>query len=103
MQIAQTPSPWFVDIVNYLNTGHMPLHWGRQDRTKFMAMVKHFFWDDPHLFKYCSDQIIRRCIPQHDQSNVISFCHDHACGGHFSAKKTAAKILQCGFYWPTLF
>ncbi|XP_057481142.1 uncharacterized protein LOC130768164 [Actinidia eriantha] len=26
-----------------------------------------------------------------------------ACGGHFSAKKTAAKILQCGFYWPTLF
>ncbi|XP_038982186.1 uncharacterized protein LOC120110674, partial [Phoenix dactylifera] len=26
-----------------------------------------------------------------------------ACGGHFSVKKTAAKILQCGFYWPTLF
>ncbi|XP_073038065.1 uncharacterized protein [Primulina eburnea] len=26
-----------------------------------------------------------------------------ACGGHFSSKKTAAKILQCGFYWPTLF
>ncbi|XP_038982173.1 uncharacterized protein LOC120110664 [Phoenix dactylifera] len=26
-----------------------------------------------------------------------------ACGGHFSTKKTAAKILQCGFYWPTLF
>ena len=55
------------------------------------------------MFKYCPDQIIRRCIPEHDQSNVISFCHDHACGGHFSAKKTAAKILQCGFYWPTLF
>ncbi|XP_058092416.1 uncharacterized protein LOC131238836, partial [Magnolia sinica] len=26
-----------------------------------------------------------------------------ACGGHFSAKKTTAKILQCGFYWPTMF
>jgi hypothetical protein len=65
--------------------------------------VKYFFWDDPYFFKYCPDQIIRRCIPEHDQSNVISFCHDHACGGHFSAKKTTAKILQCGFYWPTLF
>jgi hypothetical protein len=43
MHIAHTPSPWFADIVNYLVTGHMPLHWGRQDRTKFMAMVKHFF------------------------------------------------------------
>jgi hypothetical protein len=66
-------------------------------------MVKYFFWDDPYLFKYCPDQIIRRCIFAHDQSNVISFCHDHAYGGHFSTKKTTAKILQCGFYWPTLF
>ena len=24
-------------------------------------------------------------------------------GGHFGAKKTAEKVLQCGFYWPTLF
>jgi hypothetical protein len=103
MHIAQNPAPWFTDIVNYLVTGQMPLHWGRQDKFKFLAMVKYFFWDDPYLFKYCPDQIIRRCIPEHDQSNVISFCHDHACGGHFNAKKTAAKILQCGFYWPTLF
>jgi len=22
---------------------------------------------------------------------------------HFSGRKTAAKVLQCGFYWPTLF
>jgi hypothetical protein len=81
------------DIVNYLVTDQMPLHWGQQDKFKFLAMVKYFFWDDPYLFKYCPDQIIRRCIPEHDQSNVISFYHDHACGGHFNAKKTAAKIL----------
>jgi len=53
-----------------------------------MAMVKYFFWDDPYLFKYCPDRIIMRCIPEHDQSNVISFYHDHVYGGHFSAKKT---------------
>jgi hypothetical protein len=91
IHIAHTHSPWFADIVNYLVTGQMPLHWGRQDKSKLMAMVKYFFWDDPYLFKYCPDQIIKRCIPELDQSNVISFCHDHACGGHFSAKKTAAN------------
>jgi hypothetical protein len=98
MHIAYNPAPWFADIVNYLVTGQMPLHWGRQDKSKFLAMVKHFFWDDLYLFKYYPDQFIKRCIPEHDQSNVISFCHDHACGAHFSVKKTAAKILQCGFY-----
>lgn len=95
--------PWFADIVNYLATGRMPSRWSRQDRSKFLAEVKHFLWDDPYLFKYCPDQIIRRCVPNTEQKDVISFCHDQACGGHFSAKKTAAKILQCGFYWPSLF
>ena len=42
-------------------------------------------------------------MPDFECISVISFCHFEACGGHFSAKKTAAKILQCGFYWPTLF
>ena len=23
--------------------------------------------------------------------------------GHFNGKKTTAKVLQCGLYWPTLF
>jgi hypothetical protein len=103
MHIANNPAPWFVDIVNYFVTGQMLLHWGRHDTFKFLSMVKYFFRDDPYLFKYCPDQIISRCIPEHDQSNVISFCHDHACRSHFSAKKTAVKILQCGFYLPTLF
>jgi hypothetical protein len=103
MHISQTPAPWFADIVNYLVTGQMPSHWTRHDRSKFLAEVKHFFWDDPYLFKYCPDQIIRRCIPETDQQNVISFFHDHACGGHFSSKKTAPKIFQSGFYWPSIF
>ena len=95
--------PWFADIVNYLATGDIPSHWSKQDRSKFFSQVKHFFWDDPYLFKYCPDQIIRRCVPNHDFRSVLFFCHDQARGGHFSAKKTAAKILQCGFYWPSLF
>jgi hypothetical protein len=28
MHIAQNPAPWFADIVNYLVTCQMPLHWG---------------------------------------------------------------------------
>jgi hypothetical protein len=93
MHIAHNLTPWYADIVNYLFTHQMPLHWGQQDKIKFLSKVKTFLWDDPYMFKYCLDQIIRRCIPEFDQSNVISFCHDHACGGHFSANKIATKIL----------
>jgi hypothetical protein len=103
MYISQIPAPWFADIVNYLVTAQIPSHWTKQDRSKFLAGVKYFFWDDPYLFKYCPDQIIRRCIPENEYQKILSFCHDHACGGHFSSKKTAAKILQSGFYWPSIF
>jgi hypothetical protein len=66
MHISQIPAPWFADIVNYLVTAQIPSHWTKQDRSKFLAGVKYFFWDDPYLFKYCPDQIIRRCIPENE-------------------------------------
>ncbi|XP_026399442.1 uncharacterized protein K02A2.6-like [Papaver somniferum] len=50
-------------VYEQLGLGEMPSRWSRQDRSKFLAEVKHFLWDDPYLFKYCPDQIIRRCVP----------------------------------------
>jgi len=65
--------------------------------------VKNFYWDDPYLFKNCPDQIFQRCIPDNEVSSVIKLCHSEACGSHFSSKRTSVKILQYGFYWPTMF
>ena len=90
---AVHPDPWYADIVNYLVAGRIPEVWTKNDKDRFFHLVKFFVWDDPYLFKYCSDQVFRRCIPDHEIRSVLSFCHDQACGGHFSGKKTAAKIL----------
>ena len=50
--------------------------------------------DDPYLFKYCAYQIVRRCFPENEFQNVLSFCHEQACGGHFSAKKQRLKFYN---------
>jgi len=89
--------------VNYLVASRIPEGYSKNDKDRFFHLVKFFIWDKPYLFKYCSDQVFRRCIPDHEMRSVISFCHDQACEGHFSGRKTAAKVLQCGFYKPTLF
>jgi len=47
--------------------------------------------------------VLSRCIPDEEVKSVLSFCYELACGGHFSPHKTAEKVLQSGFYWPTLF
>jgi len=79
------------------------LRWTKNDRDRFFHLVKFFIWDDPYLFKYCANQVFRRCIPDNEVRSVLSFYYDKAYGGHFSGRKTAAKVLQCRFYWPTLF
>jgi len=95
--------PWFANIFNFLAIGDFPAHWSTQDKRKFLNEVKNFYWDDLYLFKYCPDQIFQRCIPDNEVSSVIKFCHSEECGCHFSSKKTTVKILQCEFYWPTMF
>ena len=90
--------PWYADIVNYLVTGQIPTQWTSQQKKKFLADIKKYYIDDPYLFKYCPDQLMRRCVPNDEQIRILTFFHSEACGGHFSARKTADKILQAGFY-----
>ncbi|RVW21146.1 Retrovirus-related Pol polyprotein from transposon 297 [Vitis vinifera] len=49
------------------------------------------------------NQIIRKCVPEEEQQGILSHCHESACGGHFASQKTAMKVLQSGFSWPSPF
>ncbi|BBN70458.1 transposable element gene [Prunus dulcis] len=103
LYVAQVKEPWYADFVNYLACGVLRNDLTYQDKKKFFSMVKHYVWDEPFLFKHCPDQLIRRCVPEEEQESILRHSHELACGGHFGAKKTALKILQSGFFWPTLF
>ncbi|XP_059593742.1 uncharacterized protein LOC132254043 [Vitis vinifera] len=95
--------PWFANIVNYLATGELPSEWNMETKKYFLSRAKHYAWDDPYLYKFCPDQIMRRCVPEDEQQDILRMCHEGACGGHFASRKTSAKILQSGFYWLTMF
>ncbi|RVW89163.1 Retrovirus-related Pol polyprotein from transposon 17.6 [Vitis vinifera] len=96
-------TPWYAHIANYIVTGEVPREWKAQDRKHFFAKIHAYYWEEPFLFKYCADQIIRKCVPEEEQQGILSHCHESACGGHFSSQKTAMKVLQSGFSWPSLF
>ncbi|CAN6720271.1 unnamed protein product [Malus baccata var. baccata] len=100
---VQFCTPWFADMVNYLVKGVVHPDLTLQQKKKFLSDVKHYFWDEPYLFKYYPDQIIRRCIPEAEQESVLRFAHHFACGGHFGQKRTVEFFLQSGLFWPTLF
>ena len=95
--------PWFANLVNYIVTGLIPEHMSSFQAQKLKREAEHYIWDEPYLWRLCNDQVIRRCISETESKDILSACHSMICGGHFSAHKTSRKVLDSGFYWPTLF
>ncbi|RVW90991.1 Transposon Ty3-I Gag-Pol polyprotein [Vitis vinifera] len=73
--------PWFAHIANYFVTGEIPSEWSSQDKKNFFA----------------------KCVPEQEKQGILSHCHGNACGGHFASQKTTMRVLQSGFWWPSLF
>ncbi|CAM8913778.1 unnamed protein product [Rhodiola kirilowii] len=100
---AEDDAPWYADFVNYLTCNIIPEGLSYNQKSKFLHDVSRYYWDDPFLYKLCSDGIYRTCVPKEDFNEIIACCHSSSYGGHGSASKTTSKILQSGFYWPSMF
>ena len=95
--------PCFAYYVNYLVAKVVPPEFTYQQKKRFFAHLKHYYWEEPILYRHCADQVIRRCVPEDEMTSILNHCHTLPCGGHFGCQRTAAKVLQSGFYLPTLF
>nr|GEW48335.1 reverse transcriptase domain-containing protein [Tanacetum cinerariifolium] len=57
---VNSSTPWFVALANYHAGNFVVKGMSSQQKNKFFKDVKHYFLDDPFLFKICADQVIRR-------------------------------------------
>nr|GFA36754.1 reverse transcriptase domain-containing protein [Tanacetum cinerariifolium] len=100
----QDPStPWFADFANYHAGKFIIKGMTTQQKQKFFKDARHYFWDDPYLFRTCPDQIIRRCMAGKEAIDILNACHSGPTGGHYGANYTAKKVFDSGFYWPTIY
>ena len=60
-------APWYAHISNFLATGEIPVDWKARDKKFFFANIHSYYWEEPFLFKYCADRIIRICVPEEEQ------------------------------------
>nr|GEZ18826.1 reverse transcriptase domain-containing protein [Tanacetum cinerariifolium] len=100
----QDPStPWFADFANYHAGKFIIKGMTTQQKQKFFKDARHYFWDDPYLFRTCPDQIIRRCVASQEAIDILKACHSGPTGGHYGANYIAKKVFDSGFYWPTIY
>nr|GEV37367.1 reverse transcriptase domain-containing protein [Tanacetum cinerariifolium] len=96
-------TPWFADFANYHACNFLVKGMSTQQKNKFFKDVKHYFWDDPFLFKVCADQVIRRCVHGKEALDILEAFHNGPTGGHHGANLTAKKVFDTGFFWPTIY
>ncbi|XP_050238248.1 uncharacterized protein LOC126687734 [Mercurialis annua] len=76
MVLSEVEMPWYADIANYLSSEIMPLDLTYHQKKKFLSDTKRFLWE---------------AVPLQDYA------------GHYGTSRTAARVLECGLFWPTLF
>nr|GEY17171.1 reverse transcriptase domain-containing protein [Tanacetum cinerariifolium] len=86
--------PWFADIANFHAGNFIKKGLTSQQKKKFFKDVKHYFWDDPYLFRIYVDQIIRRCVHVEEAFEILKACHEGPSGGYHGANLTTKKFTR---------
>ena len=94
---------WFTYIDNYKARCSIPSDFNWNRRKKFFHDVCFYVWCDPHLFKTGADNLLRRCVIMEEIRIILWHCHNSPCGEHYSGDMTAARVLQAGFFLPSIF
>ncbi|XP_013665414.1 uncharacterized protein LOC106369858 [Brassica napus] len=62
--------PWFTEIANYLAAEKKPVKFTGNDKRKFLRGARHYYWDEPYLYRSCKDGVFRRCDSCQRQGNI---------------------------------
>jgi hypothetical protein len=50
----------------------------------------------------CADNILRRCVLEHEKPRILAEAHKGIAGGHYAEKYTTQKVLHAGLWWSTI-
>nr|GEV30254.1 reverse transcriptase domain-containing protein [Tanacetum cinerariifolium] len=97
---GDSSTPWFADFANYHAGNFVVKRMSSQQKNKLFKDVKHYFWDDPFLFKVCTDQVIWRCVHGQEAIDILKACHNRPTGD-IMARATSPKreksrnVMKC--------
>ncbi|GKA07426.1 reverse transcriptase domain-containing protein, partial [Tanacetum coccineum] len=77
---SYSSTPWFADIANYHAGNFVVKGMSSQQKKIFFKDVKHYFGDDPYLFRICADKVIRRCVHGQEAVDILIACHNGPIG-----------------------
>jgi len=94
---------YFIDIVKFLSPCMTPTHYTVAQKKRLAVKAADYQLIAGQLYKLRPDEILRRCILDHEKGSVLEEAHGGVAGVHYAGKATTHDILRVGFWWPTLY
>jgi hypothetical protein len=73
-------NPWYANIVAYMVIGYVPPGAGRK---RLIHESRRHMWDDPYLYRVCSDGLWEDLYPVSEGLQIIEKFHAGPYGGHY--------------------
>jgi hypothetical protein len=99
---VQIDDEYFVDIIEYLSTWIAPQEFSTKQKKILVVRAEDYQLIVEHLYKMGSDNILRRCVLEHERPTILAESHEGIVGGHYVGKYTTHKVLRVVLWWPTI-
>ncbi|MCO5595618.1 hypothetical protein L7F22_049663 [Adiantum nelumboides] len=101
--MVETIPEWSEKFINFLVNGFPPKELRKDVARRLIKECEPYSLIAGTLYKLGKDDILRRCAREDEYLYILQEAHMGVARGHFSGELTARKVLQSGYWWPTLF
>ena len=102
-QLFSTQPDWIHPIIDYLQTGTFPPSMTKEARKHLAYPAILFQLVQGKLYWQRKDSRLRQVISDNQARMILKELHKGNAGGHFSQDIIVRKVLDAGYWWPTLY
>ena len=102
-QLFSMQPDWTHPVIDYLQIGTFPPSMTKEARKHLAYRALPFQVIQGKLYRQGKDKRLRQVITDSQARMILQELHKGNVGGHFSQDITVRKVLDAGYWWPTLY
>ena len=98
--MIQSTNSWMTPIISFLEDGHLLQDTDEAKKIKKRAARLTILNDT--LYKRSFSMPYLKCVDEDEAKYILEEIHKGVCGDHVGPKSLVSKVIQTGYFWPTM-